>query len=694
MDPNPLIQDPTTKAWSLMNPALPANPYVTIDYVANVPTNDAVQYTSQKPVIPNKPNNTDYMQPSSRYSIGRIQPYAASLTKKQTSANPNPTNNTFFQHNSPTLPPGGISAEKGGPMDYPFDWLVFLDRPLTNITEILNVPGTTPPQLTQRFVVGQKDAQGNISNEQRQQHLAPWGDQNARIYRALEFFTVGDRSPYPGTDGRVAGKIDINAVFDYDIANAFIDAQANSNFFTQQAVSDVWLGNGTLTDPNNTSFLSRKQVLMGLGNGTLPDKPFMSFAAPVVAANSDPQYPATAFPTGVGIANTILPHPVPAAAQGGQPTLGGTFTPQTTPPNGTPASITYTPPVPGQAIPPYIVDELLTKVSGHVTTRSNNFAVFLTVGFFEVMDDTTVPVKLGAELTTSSGKVIRHQMFAVVDRTNLAIDAGAALDGDVMGRLRQAPNPPTFMSLADEIVANPVRQGQTVTPINISVNGGLPTDYDGTAPVSFKTYQAPPKSAARFIPDGGDVSMDVPGHRHLPGAGAGDAEPNGDAVAAGIPQRAAVQPRAGGDAVYVSAGQPGTAGADRLRLVAVPGRGAVYVHRAVGPVTNSLPLPALRERGEFSALRRLRLAANHFNSATSNPRPVRAAGASRPGTAARTAHRPAAASYAPSRTACPPRTGSSSAAGSPSECRHALWCPRRACGRRRSTSPASAVPAA
>jgi hypothetical protein len=88
---------------------------------------------------------------------------------------------------------------------------------------------------------------------------------------------------------------------------------------------------------------------------------------------------------------------------------------------------------------PYERGQLMAKINNNLTTRSNVFAVWVTVGFFEVHSQPLDPNrpydpvalngntpnpnynpyvdKLGAELGRADGQHKRHRFFAIVDRS-------------------------------------------------------------------------------------------------------------------------------------------------------------------------------------------------------------------------------------------------------------------------------------
>jgi hypothetical protein len=127
---------------------------------------------------------------------------------------------------------------------------------------------------------------------------------------------------------------------------------------------------------------------------------------------------------------------------------------------------------------PMLEKSLLTKIFEHLTTRSNVFAVYMTVGYFEVKDDTMKPELLGDEigvLRDSTGlivenKAIRHRMFAIIDRTSLTLQPPSWTAGTFSGEdvLKQGPAPYYYTS------------GITpLWPANLPTAGSPPTAVNG-----------------------------------------------------------------------------------------------------------------------------------------------------------------------------------------------------------------------
>jgi hypothetical protein len=355
---NPYLPpDPRPAIGGVPNPTY--NPYETVDYLQAIPINDATI-------------------PSAVYSSwGKLQPNAAdpSQVVPQTPAVTLATRHTLGRPNVPTPPSGH------------YDWLVHLDRPLLSPAELLQVSGSVPHQLTQHFL-RRNPLTGAI---QPFGQRVPWFDEDNRLYRSFEFFQAGLRPIGPET-GRVAGKININTVWDPETLLALSDPQP-SNHFT---AADVY----NPADPHDPSTVYGRLLALRTPSGVPgpTDRPFLSLAAGHSPKPGDGTYPPGGdplFPNGSGINDTILRSAV---------SDGGAETPR----------LFEVP-----AGHPYLQEELLTKIYNNLTVRSNVFAIWITVAFFEVVDDTTRPVKLGPEINRDEGRHRRHRLFAVVDRTNL-----------------------------------------------------------------------------------------------------------------------------------------------------------------------------------------------------------------------------------------------------------------------------------
>jgi hypothetical protein len=425
----------------LANPHMPYNPvvgptfnpFVTVDYMERIPL-----------------HNTDPLVASSKYytSIGKLQPMAAHMSqyvnqgpKNNPTANPY-TAHTFGSINDMPDPmnPTGVKALP------PFDWLVHLDRQLVSPVELLYVSAFHPHELTHRFILPGPAKQG---------HLAPWFDQTSRLYRLWEFVETTNRAYGVTSLGRRPGKININTVWDPEILLALFDAPPSpasgntnpTNYFwqdppgTKNGVYDIY--NSTNPAAQNSIFgrlmgnvaatptpvLGRSpQYLANLATNPLNtigpnDRPFLGMAAGNIPPNpTDPLAP-----NGMGINDTFLrvfdmtqvpPGTADPTTPGqGRPDLPRLFeNPRAMIPQ---KGGGYAPdPVLGH---PYLRFESLNKIYNNLTTRSNVFGVWCTVGYFEVLDDTVRPVRLGAEIGKAAGTNVRHRFFSVIDRTELVI---------------------------------------------------------------------------------------------------------------------------------------------------------------------------------------------------------------------------------------------------------------------------------
>ena len=356
------------------------NPYVTVDYMVKVPIYDAVKVDSKGPHTPQPAQG----ESNQNCSYGRNQPYAADISQQTPQTTPPPANlgtptNTFFSMNQ-----AGQNTR--------FDWLPFANRQLASPMELLFVSSFKPSELTQQFVT----AQGKF------QHIAPWFNQQTVIYRLFEFLEGTLRPQWSPVGGRFPGRINLNTLWDQDVFNCLCDAQPD-NFFQQAGVQACFQNMLLSRTPGGTPGF-------GLQTGK-PDRPFLGMAAPYA---SGAQYP-----NGVGINDTFLRV---------DPTNPNKHLFQPDPnPNLNPLQLNQ-----GAMDQPYWQLDMMHKIFQNTTTRSNVFAVWLTVGFFEA-DDSVQPPRLGAEIGLAQNKQVRHRMFAVLDRTNLTVAANAAGQQTVPG---------------------------------------------------------------------------------------------------------------------------------------------------------------------------------------------------------------------------------------------------------------------
>ena len=352
---------------STLDPATkPYNPYVTVDFVSGVPLNSGI--TNDGAGFPNRP-----LPLARRRSFGRREPYDANATASSSQAPAPPLagkpQHTFVQTNAPRQDP--------------FHWLVHLDRPPVSPMELLHVSCCKPHQLTHLFRDSLSD------NYQSFNHAPYWllRDPTCPLSRIFEFLETHCRAGGVVPGGRIPGQVNLNTVWDPETFRALCNAQP-SNYFSAGDVDQIYAWLAASRTPG--------------GAPGRDDRPFKSLGNAHFTTSGD------LFPVANGLDDTLFRanpnHPAYDAAT--RPIRLFEVVKKDLSPRGVIEDH------------PYQRYELLTKLFNQVTTRSNIFAVWVTVGFFEVNDASTRPVKLGAELGRGTGQSVRYRMFAIVDRSN------------------------------------------------------------------------------------------------------------------------------------------------------------------------------------------------------------------------------------------------------------------------------------
>jgi len=417
------------------------NPYITVDYIQNVATKDG-RTGMRDPFDMCKAKGK--RQPYAGHSSQVIDQTPDSVPGGMIDPWTDMPQHTFFRHNAieQTSPPNPAAPNQT--LQLPFDWLAHLDRQLTSPVELLQVSNFKPYELTQKFIypdpvnpMGPPVKHGHVLHVDLSGARYPvWFDPTARLYRFFEFLERGGEMAGVSRQGRVPGLVNLNTIWDIEVFRALCDANGASNF-TPAQVDAIFAQMLNLRTPDPNRFpAAADRPFRPLSTGNLP--------------LGDPQHPYLPATSSVGINDTLF-------REDG---------------SGTGARLFQVPGPPSnpQVVHPYQQMELLNKIFNNVTTRSNTFAVWLTVGFFEVTDDTVNPPRLGKEIGKDENKQVRHRFFAVIDRTQLTLFAqgGKTANGAAI------PGPGTFeIQVLNPQTGQPTLTGQSPNGTTWNIQAGM-----------------------------------------------------------------------------------------------------------------------------------------------------------------------------------------------------------------------------
>jgi hypothetical protein len=354
----------------------------------------------------------------------------------------------------------------------PFEWYQHLDRPFINRGEMLDVTFASPVNLTHRFPkhgtlydavtntnpsTGAARAGGNSSaalmrlfevtqvpsflyNPNVSPHFDPSVASPSTVTKTN--FSPQDPNVYMTPAVRVPGKININTVWDQKIIEALLDPQMDpSARFHLKEANDIYnklnayrTSTGPIAGFNSFKYSSGSvQYNKGLIDVLTQAGLFQQVAStPITPVQISPS------PNGARLTGTTVTITTSSDhhLQNGQQVFiqdvgfpgydGGYYSINVT--NKTTFTYQIASTTPPAAFPPsgggnvftmkkHDKHEILRKMLNNITFTSNVFAVWATVGFFEVDQNG----KIVGEMGKTENRQIRHRMFAIIDRSQLVM---------------------------------------------------------------------------------------------------------------------------------------------------------------------------------------------------------------------------------------------------------------------------------
>ncbi|QDU93039.1 hypothetical protein [Lignipirellula cremea] len=325
--------------------------------------------------------------------------------------------NTYTTTELATL---GQPLQYAGTTKVPFPWLTWNNRPFNSAYELMMVPASSPSRLLSEFstasttnpytlvggVTGPEQFRAPYSHLLNFFYSEPTGTGSPQLHRLFDY--VGTRSPFVGTNQwysstsgvtsnhlalslfhppfnriskfRDPGKVNINTIYDFrtwsGIASGFPQHNSTAFWNTIETSREGFTGT-TLTSANSPTRFAQ---------------PFRSSAAADLA-------PLPELETSAVQATLLRSNP----GNPGAPLFAGTST------------ANYR----DFQRNAFFAYEGISRLDNLLTTHSNVFAVWVTIGEFEATPNAALHggFQLGAEAGSDSGQVTRHRAFYIIDRS-------------------------------------------------------------------------------------------------------------------------------------------------------------------------------------------------------------------------------------------------------------------------------------